>query len=61
VALSVVLLMGAAVMLRSLMALATVDAGFTAEQVLTMRVALPDRRFPEPARVRAYFDEATRR
>jgi putative ABC transport system permease protein len=58
VALSVVLLMGAAVMLRSLMALATVDAGFNAEKVLTMRVTLPERRFPEPARVRAYFDDA---
>jgi putative ABC transport system permease protein len=61
VALSVVLLMGAAVMLRSLMALATVDAGFNADNVLTMRVSLPERRFPEPARVRAYFDEAMRR
>jgi putative ABC transport system permease protein len=61
VALSVVLLMGAAVMLRSLMALATVDAGFNAENVLSMRVGLPERRFPEPARVRAYFDDALRR
>jgi putative ABC transport system permease protein len=61
VALSVVLLMGAAVMLRSLIALATVDAGFSAENVLTMRVSLPERRYPETARVRAYFDEAVRR
>jgi putative ABC transport system permease protein len=61
VALSVVLLMGAAVMLRSLMALATVDAGFSADKVLTMRVSLPERRFPEPARVRAYFDDAMRK
>jgi predicted permease len=56
VALSVVLLMGAAVMLRSLMALATVDAGFNADNVLTMRVGLPERRYPENARVIAYFD-----
>jgi putative ABC transport system permease protein len=61
VALSVVLLMGAAVMLRSLIALATVDAGFNAENVLTMRVELPERRYPEQARVRAYFDEAMRK
>ena len=61
VALSVVLLMGAAVMLRSLVALTDVDAGFKADNVLTMRVTLAQRRIPEAARVRAYFDEAMRK
>jgi putative ABC transport system permease protein len=58
VALSVVLLMGAAVMLRSLVAMRAVDAGFDPEGVLTMRVNLPDRRYDTPAK-RAAFFEAT--
>ena len=37
--------MGAAVMLRSLMALRNVDAGFDPHNVLTMRVSLPDTRY----------------
>ena len=58
VALSVVLLMGAAVMLRSLAALRQSMPASVRDNVLTMRVGLPQRRYPEPARVRAYFDEA---
>jgi putative ABC transport system permease protein len=55
VALSVVLLMGAAVMLRSLVAMRAVDAGFDPEGVLTMRVNLPDRRYDTPAKRAAFF------
>jgi putative ABC transport system permease protein len=61
VALSVVLLMGASVMLRSLMAMRTVDAGFDPAGVLTMRVDLPERRYEQPAQRAAFFDAAQER
>jgi putative ABC transport system permease protein len=55
VALSVVLLMGAGVMLRSLAALRSVDAGYDPRNVLTMTVRLPQTKYDTPERVRAYF------
>ena len=58
VALSVVLLMGAGVMLRSLSSLRSVDASFDPRNVLTMNVALPETRYDTPARTRAFFDAA---
>src|SRR3954466_5265095 len=61
VALSVVLLMGAAVMLRSLLALRHVDAGFDPAQVLTMEVNLPATRYHTPAQVSGFFDAALQR
>jgi predicted permease len=60
VALSVVLLMGAAVMLRSLSALRNVDAGFDPHNVLTMQVLLP-MRYKTPAQTIAFFDTALQR
>jgi putative ABC transport system permease protein len=61
VALSVVLLMGAAVMLRSVLAMRTVDAGYDPRGVLTMRVGLPDKRYPTNAQRAAFFDAAAAR
>ena len=61
VALSVVLLMGAAVMVRSLLALRGVDAGFDARGVLTLSVTLPEARYPLPAERTAFFDSALAR
>jgi predicted permease len=58
VALSVVLLVGAGVMLRSLLALRHVDAGFNPASVLTLRVSLPDSRYDTPAKLLAFFDSA---
>jgi len=61
VALSVVLLVGAAVMLRSLRALQTVDTGFDGRSVLTMTVSLPVTRYETPAQRTAFFDGALER
>jgi putative ABC transport system permease protein len=61
VALSVVLLMGAGVMIRSLLALRSVDAGFDAHNVLTLQVAVPETRYKTPAQITAFFDGALQR
>jgi putative ABC transport system permease protein len=61
VALSVVLLMGAAVMLRSLLALRHVDAGFNPSNVLTMNVRLPEARYGTPAKISGFFATALQR
>jgi predicted permease len=61
VALSVVLLTSAGVMVRSLVALRQVDAGFDPRSVLTMRVTLPAGRHPSAAQRTAFFDSALER
>ena len=57
VALSLVLLTGAALMLQSLLALQQVPLGFPAESVLTMRVPLSPQRYPDPPRRIAFLRE----
>ena len=61
VALSLVLLMGAAVMIRSLLALRHVDAGFDPHGVLTMDVALPDTRYDTTDKSVSFVDRALQR
>ena len=56
VALSLMLLMGAGVMLRSLHNLRTVDAGFNPSGVLKVVINLPNTRYGQPAQIRAFFD-----
>lgn len=48
VALALVLLVGSGLMVRSFMKLRNVDVGFTARKVLTLRIPLPEARYPEP-------------
>ncbi len=57
VALSLVLLVGASVMIRTLIAVGRADPGFPTERVLTMRIPLPESRYPDPARRAAFFQE----
>jgi predicted permease len=61
VALSVVLLMGAGVMIQSLLALRHGDTGFDPNNVLTMRVRLGGARYPSPAQRSSFFDAALQR
>jgi predicted permease len=56
VALSLMLLMGAGVMLRSLHALRGVDAGFNSAHVLKLDVSVPDARYPEGAQKTLFYD-----
>jgi putative ABC transport system permease protein len=55
-ALAVVLVTGAALMIRSVGALQEVDLGFEPEGVLTMRIALPAATYPEPEQVVAFYE-----
>ena len=61
VALSLVLLMGAGVMIQSLLALRYGDTGFDPNNVLTMKVRLVDARYPTPERRSAFFESALQR
>jgi predicted permease len=61
VALSLVLLMGAGVMIQSLLALRHSATGFDPNNVLTMRVTLVERRYPTPTQRATFFDAALQR
>jgi predicted permease len=58
VALSLVLLVAAAVMARSLVALRNVDPGFNPQGVLTMQVSLPRARYPTAAEIDRFYETA---
>jgi predicted permease len=55
IALSVVLLLGAGLLLQSLHALTRIDLGFRPEGALTMRLSLPQVGYEEPEQVTALF------
>jgi putative ABC transport system permease protein len=61
VALSLLLLIGAGLLLRSFGRLLGVDPGFDAHNVLTMNVSLPTLKYANPAQQTAFFDEILRR
>ena len=61
VALSLVLLMGAGVMVQSLLALRHGDTGFDPNNVLTMDITLVGPRYPTPAQRLSFFDAALQR
>lgn len=54
-ALAVVLLVGAGLMIKSFVRLSGVDAGFDAENVLTLAVSLPGAKYPESEQQTAFF------
>ena len=61
VALAVVLLVSAGLLIRSFQVLRNVDAGFTTENLLTMRVALPMPKYAKPELRRAFYDQVLQR
>ncbi len=61
VALSVVLLIGAGLLLKSFARLHAVDPGFSPANVLTVRVSVPAARYPDNQSVRAFYQTAVQR
>jgi len=55
VALAVILLMGAGLILRTLLRLEAVDPGFRSDHLLVARVDLAPARYPKPEAIRAFF------
>jgi putative ABC transport system permease protein len=58
VALAFVLLIGGTLLIRSFLRLQAVHPGFNAQNVLTMKVGLPARKYDSPAKVLAFFRQA---
>jgi predicted permease len=61
VALSLMLLIGAGLMIRTLWFLRRVNPGFDPHGVMTMTVSIPQSKYDTPARSTAFFDELLRR
>ncbi len=63
ITLSLVLVIGAGLLLQTLRRLQSVDPGFKPENVLTMSVTLPAAKYPEtePAKAAQFFNELTKR
>lgn len=57
VALSLMLLAGSSVLLRTFVAIQHVDLGYPPNRLLTMRIPLPQQRYPDSARRIAFFQE----
>jgi putative ABC transport system permease protein len=59
-ALSLVLLIGAGLLIRSFAHVLQIDPGFNPRQVLTARIVLPEKKYSKPEQVEAFFDEVLR-
>ncbi len=57
VALSLTLLAGSGLLIKSFLRLQDVDAGFRPGGVLTMRIALPEQKYAKPEQARVFFRE----
>ena len=60
VALSMVLLVGAGLLIRSFLRLRHVSAGFDARGVLTMNIGLPPARYPNGPQMAAFYDQVVK-
>jgi putative ABC transport system permease protein len=61
VALALALLVGAGLLMKSLVTMLGVDPGFDTRNLLTMRVALPPASYGEPGKAARFYDELLRR
>ena len=61
VALSLLLLVGAGLLIKSFMRLQEVNAGFDPSGVLTMRIVVPAARYSQPEQMRSFYREVLRR
>jgi predicted permease len=61
IALSLMLLIAATLLVRSLWNLQGIDPGFRADRLLTMQVWLPQRKYPDRASVSGFYREVLRR
>lgn len=61
IALTLVLLVGSGLLLRSLIQLQNVDLGFNPENLLTMRVSLLDVNYPDRQRVTSFYEQVLAR
>jgi putative ABC transport system permease protein len=60
-ALALALIVGAGLLIKSLVRVLAVDPGFATSRVLTAQVALPRPRYPDPVRQRAFWQSLTAR
>ena len=61
IALSLILLVGAGLMIRSFARLLSVDPGYDSKNLLTFQISLPDSRYPKSSQVLAFYREALER
>jgi putative ABC transport system permease protein len=61
VAVSLVLLIGAGLLINSFLRLRNVDPGFRTDKLLTMKIVLPDIKYRERAQRSAFYSDLTRR
>jgi len=61
VALSLVLLVGAGLLIRSFASLAGADPGIPVDNLLTVEIELPDSRYPEKSHANAFYDQLRER
>ena len=57
IALALVLLVGAGLLLRSFMTVLRVDPGFDPSRTITMRVSIPQSKYPDAERQQAFFNQ----
>lgn len=61
ISVALTLLLGAALLIQSLIALQHADLGFRPENAITMQIELPRSRYPESHQCKAFFDELLQR